>query len=77
MPSTETITIHVDSEAARAYAQASGEQRRKLQLLLSLRLRELTSQPCQSLSQIMDEVGAGAEAQGLTPDTLDRMLSER
>ena len=37
---TEEITIRVDPEAARAYRTASDENRRKLDLLLSLRLHD-------------------------------------
>jgi hypothetical protein len=37
---TEEITIRVDSDAAQAYRAASEQERRKLNLLLSLRLPE-------------------------------------
>jgi hypothetical protein len=72
--STSTISIEVDADSARAFSQASAEERRKLQLLLGLRLRELTSGPIRSLKEIMDEIGAGAEAQGLSPETLESLL---
>lgn len=71
---TTTISIEVEAGAARAFAQASPEERRKLQLLLSLRLRELTAQPTRSLQEIMDQIGAQAEARGLTPDILESLL---
>ena len=74
--STETISIEVDSEAAKAFAQASAEQRRKLELLLALRLRELTSGPIRPLREIMDELGAKAEARGLTPEILNSLLHD-
>ena len=38
--STEEITIRVDSADARAYREASDADRRKLDLLLSLRLHD-------------------------------------
>ncbi len=69
-----TIAIEVDDETARAFAEASEEQRRKLQLLLKLRLRELTVNPTRSLKQIMDEMGREAEARGLTPEILELLL---
>lgn len=71
-----TIIIPVDSDTARIYSTASADEQQKLQLLLLLRLRELTSQPQRSLSEIMDEIGTQAEARGLTPDLLDSLLHD-
>jgi hypothetical protein len=74
--STSTIAIEVDSDAARAFTAASAEERRKLELLLALRLRELTSGPARPLQEMMDEIGAKAEARGLTPETLNSLLHD-
>ena len=41
MGSTQTITIAIDEPTAQAYQQASPEQRRKLDALLNLKLREV------------------------------------
>ncbi|HJT76377.1 MAG TPA: hypothetical protein VJ739_04170 [Gemmataceae bacterium] len=71
---TETIAIEVDEETARAFAGASTEERRKLQLLLALRLRELTATPGQPLKAVVDEIGAKAEARGLNPEILKSLL---
>ena len=71
---TSTISIEVDADAARVYAAASDEQKRKLQMLLSLRLRELVTGPPRPLREIMDEMGAEAERNGLTPEILDSLL---
>jgi hypothetical protein len=71
---TSTISIEVDADSARAFSQASAEERRKLQLLLGLRLRELTTGPIRPLKEIMDEIGAQAAAQGLTPEILESLL---
>lgn len=71
---TATISIQVDADAARAFSEASAEERRKLQLLLSLRLRELTAGSPRPLKDIMDEIGAEAEARGLTPQVLESLL---
>jgi hypothetical protein len=73
---TATISIEVDSEAAKAFAAASQEERLKLELLLALRLRELTSGPSRPLKEIMDELGAKAQARGLTPEILDSLLHD-
>ena len=71
---TQTISIEVDADAARAFSEASAEKRRRLQLLLSLRLQELTTGPLRPLNEIMNEIGARAQAQGLTPETIESLL---
>ena len=68
------ITIPVDADTARAYGAASAEDQRKIQLLLRLRLRQLTEMPSRSLPDIMDVIGAKAEARGLTPEILETLL---
>jgi hypothetical protein len=75
--STTTITIQVNTEAAKAYAEASPEEQRKMQLFLSLRLQELTTTQGKSLQTVMDEIGARAEARGLTPELLKSLLDEK
>ena len=72
-----TIMLSVDSETARMYDSASAEEQRKLQVLLRLRLRELTSQPKRILNEIMDDIGAQAESRGFTPEVLESLLDER
>jgi hypothetical protein len=71
----EEITIRVAPDAARAYRAATEEQRRKLDLLMSLKLREVTGSH-QSLRAIMDEIGREAQARGLTAETVEEILSE-
>ena len=73
---TATIPLEVDAETARAFSAASHEDRRKLQILLRLRLRELTIRPARSLLEVMDDLGRYAEAQGLTPEILESMLRD-
>jgi hypothetical protein len=71
-----TISIEVDPDAARAYEAASAEEKRKLQLLLSLRLREIISAPPKPLVEIMDKMGAEAESRGLTPEILESLMHD-
>lgn len=52
---TDQITIQVDAEAARAYRAASEEERRKIDSLLSLKLRRATRSQI-TLKTYMDEV---------------------
>ena len=74
--STESISITVDTHAARTFCQAPPEERRKIEILLGLRLRELTSQDARFLKEIMDEIGAQAETKGLTPEMVESMLRD-
>lgn len=69
-----TITIPLDPQTARAYESASPQEKRKMQALLSLRLRELASGEYPSLQEVLDEVGRKAKDRGLTPEILDSLL---
>jgi putative PIN family toxin of toxin-antitoxin system len=69
-----TITIPLDPQTARAYDSAGPDQKRKIQALLGLWLRELTVGENRPLEQILDEVGRKARAGGLTSELLDSLL---
>jgi hypothetical protein len=68
---TVPITFHVDPEAAKAYESMTAEERNKIEAVLGLRLRGLLVPTGIGLRQAMDELGQEAEANGLTPETLD------
>lgn len=72
---TREITIKVDAKAADGYAAASAEERKKIDLLLSLRLSEVTG-PSESLEQVMRETSRAAQNRGLTERKLDELLRE-
>src|SRR6478672_11473016 len=57
---TEEITIRVDTEAARAYRAASEQERRKLDLLLSLRLHDALHSSG-SLQELMRDLSRKAQ----------------
>lgn len=69
-----TITIPLDPQTARVYKSAAPEEKRKIQALLSLWLRELAAGDYASLQQVLDGVGRKASARGLTPEILDSLL---
>jgi hypothetical protein len=71
-----TVSLEVDDNTARAFSAASPEDRRKLEILLSLHLRELTARPVRPLSQVMDEIGQQVEARGMNPELLERLLHD-
>jgi hypothetical protein len=57
-----TISIPLDPQTAQAYNSASAEEKRKMQALLGLWLRELARSEERSLQQILDEAGSKAQA---------------
>jgi hypothetical protein len=73
---TKNITIRVNAEVARIFEAASGEQRRKLEALLSLKLGDATRSK-RSLEEIMNEISRNAQAQGLTSEIVDSILDEK
>ena len=74
--SVEQIMVSVDAEVAIAYRSASDVERRKLNLLVNLRLREATRSR-QSLEDIMREISRNAQQRGLTPEILESILDEQ
>ncbi|MGO9591849.1 MAG: hypothetical protein ACLP3K_17610 [Candidatus Acidiferrales bacterium] len=72
--SKSTITIPLDPETARAYDSATPEEKRKMQALLSLWLRELAAGEQMSIQQVLEEVGRKARDRGLTPEMLNSLL---
>jgi hypothetical protein len=71
---TDEITIRVDAEAANVYRPASEEERRKLDVLLSLKLLD-AGRSHESLPDLMSEIGRKAQERGLTPEILEELLS--
>ena len=72
---TEAITIHVDSAAAQAYRAASDQERKKLDILLSLRLQDALH-PSGSQTELVRELSRKAQERGLTPEILESILHE-
>jgi hypothetical protein len=75
---TKTINLRVSADVADAYESASAEEKRKLEALLSSRLREAVQhrKRGRSLEEIMDELSRRAQARGLTQEKLDGILNE-
>ena len=72
----EHITVSVDPDVADVYRSASDDDRRKLDLLINLRLREATESKS-SLRTILLEISRDARRRGLTPETLQSILDEK
>ena len=75
MVMTEQITVSVDSDVANIYRSVSDKERRKLDLLVNLRLRDATESG-KSLRETMLEISRNAQRRGLTPDALQSILDE-
>jgi hypothetical protein len=73
---TGEITIRVDPDAARAYRATTDQQRRNLDLLLSMRLHDAFD-ATGSLKDVMGDISRKAQERGLTPKILESMLSDR
>lgn len=69
------ITVSVDPDVASAYRLASDSDRRKLDLLINLRLRDATRSRS-SLKEVMFEISENAQRRGLTPEILHSILDE-
>jgi hypothetical protein len=72
---TETITVNVTPQAATVYRSATADDRRKLDLLVSLQLAGFSTSG-DSLEKVMDDMSREALASGLTPEILDAILHE-
>ena len=72
----EQITITLDSELAEIYRAVSDQERRKLDLLISLYLRQALTVPRKSIFEIMDDASREAQKRGLTPEILQSILEE-
>ena len=67
------IAVPLDPDTARAYESASPEERRKIQAVVSLWIRELAAKNLPSLQSVLDDVGSKAQARGLSQEMLDSL----
>ena len=73
------ITISVDADLAEIYYSASDSERRKLDLIINLRLRNFVNQgqgQGRPLLEIMDDISRKAQQRGMTPEILQSILDE-
>lgn len=70
------ITIPMDSQTVKAYNSVSLENKKKMQILLGLWIRELAAGTLPPLQQVLEETGRKAQARGLTPEKLDSLLKD-
>ena len=73
---TQTITIQVDPEAARAHEAAPPADQKKMRALLRLWLRDVAKAGPETLKEAMSDISKKARARGLTPEILEDLLRE-
>lgn len=73
---TETITLQVDREAARAFNAAPPADQRKMAALLSLWLKDVAMADPEALKRLMTDISKKARDRGLSPEILERLLKE-
>lgn len=73
---TETITIEVNPEAARAYKAAPPADQRKMGALLGLWLTDVANADAAALKRMMSDISKKARDRGLTPGILENLLEE-
>ena len=71
----DQITVSVDSDVANRYRSASDHDRRKLDLLVNLRLRDATESG-KSLRESILEISRRSQRRGLTPEILQSILEK-
>ena len=73
---TETITLQIESDAARFYNSAPQTDKQKLQALFGNWLKHYAEADVDSLKLTMDEISRNANSRGLTPDILESLLTD-
>jgi hypothetical protein len=69
------VNIPLDNETAKIYEKAPLADKKKMQVLMSLWLREFEN-PSISLDELMDDISRKAQARGLTPEILESILND-
>jgi hypothetical protein len=71
---THRITIPLDAETAKAYRGAPPAEKKKMQALVRLWLRDLAAEKPTTLTHLLDDASEKAMQRGLTPKILDALL---
>ncbi|MBI5217418.1 MAG: hypothetical protein HY958_00615 [Bacteroidia bacterium] len=75
----EQISIPLNDETASLYLRANREKKRKAEFLVNFWLMDFfksRKKAKNELFEIMDEIGAIAKSNGLTPEILEEILTE-
>jgi len=69
-----TVNIPLDNETAKIYEKAPLADKKKMQLLMSLWLREF-EKPSKTLDKLMNDMSRKAKERGLTAEILESILN--
>jgi len=69
------ISVRVTPRTARFFSKATPVKRRKLEILIDLRLQQLSRKPA-DLATVMTAIGTKAKRKGLTPSLLNKLLDD-
>lgn len=73
-----TITIRTDEGTKRAYEASTDEQKRQVELMVKLGLRNADRAiAVRELQVLMDDIGREAADRGLTSEILESILNEK
>ncbi|QEG37974.1 hypothetical protein [Bythopirellula goksoeyrii] len=72
---TTEITIEVEPSTAELYLSAPEQQKRQLNLLLSLYIQDAIAS-ARPLKEVIRQASTEAQANGLTPEILDELLRD-
>ena len=72
---TKAIIINVDEETAKYYESLFESDRKKIDVLINLRLREIQRQT-NSLEDVMNNISEKSQLRGLTPTILNDLLDD-
>jgi hypothetical protein len=74
------VAISLETDVASAFLKAKPQMRKKAETLVNLWLKDLfvsKARTKKELFEIMQTAGKIAQANGLTPEILDRLLNEK
>jgi len=69
-----TVNISLDNETSKIYEKAPAADKKKMQLLLGVWLREF-EKPSVTLEELMDAISRREQERGLTPEILESILN--
>jgi len=72
----DTILVKVDDVAAKKWKRASDEKKTELNGMINRIIKRAFDKSGEDFHQFLDRVGKEAEANGLTEDILNKLLSE-
>ena len=73
------VSISLNPEVAKAYLQATAEDRQKVNSIVNRWLKNIflrKKEPKEKLFETIDELGIEAQTKGLTPEILEQILHE-